>query len=94
MNVNHFVQMKMITFSLACVDNDINLSQQENMHCLLKRKKYIIKYIVEQLSEHFGKKKKKAIIFMKVILVGKPTKLLKKLSVLCVQVCVGKMAFL
>lgn len=46
-----------------------------------------MKYIVEQLSELF--EKQNAIIFMKVILVGKPTKLLKKASVLCVQVCVG-----
>jgi len=58
------------------------------MPCLLKRKKHIMKYIVEQLSEHFEKQNE--IIFMKVILVGKPTKLLKKVSVLCVQVCVGR----
>lgn len=40
---------------------------------------------VEQLSEHF--EKQNAVIFRKVILVGKPTKLLKKVFVLCIQVC-------
>lgn len=50
---------------------------------LLKRRKYIMKY-VEQLSEHF--EKQNAVIFRKVILVGKPTKLLKKVFVLCIQV--------
>lgn len=50
---------------------------------LLKRRKYIMKY-VEQLSEHF--EKQNAVIFRKAILVGKPTKLLKKVFVLCIQV--------
>lgn len=68
-----------------CVDNDINLRQQENMPHLLKRRKYIMKYVVERLSEHF--EKQNAVIFRKVILVGKPTKLLKKIFVLCIQVC-------
>lgn len=67
-----------------CVDNDINLRQQENMPHILKRRKYIVKYVVEQLSEH--SEKQNAVIFRKVIL-GKPTKLLKKVIVLCIQVC-------
>lgn len=68
-----------------CVDNDINFRQQENMPHLLKRRKYIAKYVVKQLSEHF--EKQNAVIFRKVISVGKRTKLLKKVFVLCIQVC-------
>lgn len=69
----------------TCVDNDINLRQHENMPHLLKIRKSITKYVVEQLSEHF--EKQNAVIFRRVILVGKPTTLLKKVFVLCIQVC-------
>lgn len=42
---------------------------------LLKGRKYVMKYVVEQ-SEHF--EKQNAVVFRKVILVGKPTMLLKR----------------
>lgn len=58
------------------------------MPCPLTRKEYVAKYINQQLSEHFGKHN--AVIFMTVILVGKFTKLLKKVSVLWIQVSVGR----
>lgn len=44
-----------------------------------------MKYVDEHLSEHA--EKQIAVIFRKVILVGKPTTLLKKVFVLCIQVC-------
>lgn len=49
-----------------------------------------MKYIIEQLGEHY--EKQNAVIFRKVILVGKPATLLKKVFVLCIQVC-GKLCF-
>lgn len=51
------------------------------MPYLLKIRKYITKYVVEQLSEHF--EKQNAVIFRRVILVGKLT--FKKVFVLCIQ---------
>lgn len=50
-----------------------------------KNKKIYMKYVVEHLSEH--SEKQNAVIFRKVM-VGKPTTLLKKVFVLCIQVCV------
>lgn len=41
---------------------------QENMPHLLKIRKYITKYVVEQLSEHF--EKQNAVIFRRVFLGG------------------------
>lgn len=48
------------------------------MSCPLKRRKDIPKHVVKQLSEHL----ENATICMKVILVGKPLKLLRKISVI------------
>lgn len=44
-----------------------------------------MKYVVEHLSEH--SEKQNAVVFRKVILLGKSTTLLKKVFVLCIQVC-------
>lgn len=98
MNVKLFVQMETIAFC-CYLCRQWHKFKAAGKHALsFKRRKYIPKYIVEQLSEHF----ESAVIFMKVILVGKLTEILKNVSVIhsgmhgdggYVSVCV-KVAFL
>lgn len=82
MNVKHFVQMKTIAFC-SCLCRQWHKFKAAGKHALSIQKKEIYSEIYCWTTV-WTFEKQNAIIFMKVILVGKPPELLKKVSVLCV----------